>query len=137
MNQHLVFVFGTLKFGYGNWHRCLRDAKFINYAVSADDDYVMQDVGFPTLWRDAFHPMRGRVAGEIVSVNDEQLARCDRLESNGHMYTRAPQHFIVTGEYTAVLTAWVYLWNRERNRQPVAPVQGVLVWDRDGQRKGW
>jgi gamma-glutamylaminecyclotransferase len=140
----LVFVYGTLKRGYGN-NRLLQNAEFLGEAISGEGNYVMQDVGFPTLWRVVVPPVRhqlmGRVAGEIFRVTSEELAGLDRLEANGRMYTREQRGFMITGERASSMdekngaTAWIYLWNRERDNRPIEPVDGVLVWDREGKRK--
>jgi gamma-glutamylcyclotransferase (GGCT)/AIG2-like uncharacterized protein YtfP len=131
----LVFVFGTLKKGYHNHRRFLSAAELLGEAVSTENNYVMQDVGFPTLWQNGkLSKKTGYVAGEIYRVSPELLKACDRLESNGRMYTREEREFRV-GSETQTTTAWVYLWMLERNNTPIKPVDGVLVWDREGQRK--
>ncbi len=140
----LVFVFGTLKRGYGNGERYLSKAEFLGEAISVEGNYIMQDVGFPTLWQTPrITKKAGRVAGEIYRVNPEQLAACDRLENNGRMYTRVERTFAYQNPKQGVnpekgegtTTAWVYLWNLERKNRPIPPENGVLVWDRAGQRR--
>jgi gamma-glutamylcyclotransferase (GGCT)/AIG2-like uncharacterized protein YtfP len=159
----LLFVFGTLKKGWRNDHY-LRHAKLIGPAISIDNDYQMQDVGFPTLWQgfdiadcpsgcaknklpypngceamlDAACSRKqncGQVMGEIYKIDQGQLANCDRLEGNGRMYTRAERQFKVAKRGGRVVVAWVYLWNLDRDHEPVEPVDGVLIWDREGKRK--
>jgi gamma-glutamylaminecyclotransferase len=133
-----VYVYGTLKAGYSN-HRYLRRAKFIGPAISVDDNYLMQDVGFPVLWQKSdgydLPELQGQVVGEVYVVNSQQLANCDRLEGNGRMYTRQERQFKITGRGGEVVTAWVYLWNLDRDHDEIAPVDGLLVWDREGKRK--
>ena len=120
----LLFVYGTLKKGWDN-HGRIRDAKFVGPAISVEDDYQMQDVGFPILWQgfdiadcpsgcgknnlpypngceamfDAACLRKqncGQVMGEVYRITKEQLANCDRLEGNGRMYTRHERQFKVT-----------------------------------------
>jgi gamma-glutamylcyclotransferase (GGCT)/AIG2-like uncharacterized protein YtfP len=141
---NLIFVFGTLKKGYRNNERCLRGAEFLGEATSLDN-YIMQDVGFPTLWLasknrpDRVASSKGRVAGEIYRVSLQQFEACDRLEGNGQMYTRELRAFRLPNasrdESLQSVTAWIYLWNLGRYNNPVEPVDGVLVWDREGKRK--
>jgi gamma-glutamylcyclotransferase (GGCT)/AIG2-like uncharacterized protein YtfP len=139
--SEVVFVFGTLKKGYSNHERYLSGAEFMCEAISVADNYVMQDVGFPTLWQSTETTRiigdTGCVAGEIYWVSPEQLEACDRLEGNGQMYTRKQRDFRPNAAFGLCVetTAWVYLWNLERTNRPIAPVDGVLVWDRDGSRK--
>ena len=134
MSKFLVFVFGTLKRGYGNHHH-IRNAKFVGPAISVEDNYVMQDVGFPTLWQDYNAAWRGRVMGEVYEIDNEQLARCDRLEGNGRMYTRVERDFHIMTRGGKNIKAWVYLWNLDRDNDQIDPVDGVLIWDREQRRK--
>lgn len=73
--QH-VFVYGTLKEGYGN-HRILANATKIGPAITTNDGYIMADGGFPWSIPDGkFH-----VKGELYLVNDEETMNyLDRLE---------------------------------------------------------
>lgn len=131
----LLFVYGTLKKGYGNNYH-LGNARFMGSAISEDNDYVMQDIGFPILWQDKPEALfTGQVVGEIYQINPKQLASCDHLEANGHMYTRKERTFKITKRGGMVVTAWVYLWNRDKDHDQVEPVNGVLVWDREQRRK--
>ena len=105
-----VFVYGTLQQGYGN-NRLLKDhdADCLGTRVTADK-YVLGDVGFPyaltpeavegRLEEEMFRP----VEGELWSIpNEDCLASLDRLEGNGHHYTREVIQ-LSTGE-----EAWMYL----------------------------
>ena len=140
----LLFVYGTLKQGYGNSHH-LKGAQFMGNAISIENNFVMQDVGFPTLWQidlsdkteeeDGGVPLFGQVIGEIYQINPRQLASCDRLESNGRMYTRAERQFKITKRGGMVVTAWVYLWNLDQDNDQIEPVDGTLIWDRGQRRK--
>ena len=139
---NLVFVYGTLKRNYGNYHRCLEPygAKFLGCAVTATGGYVMQDTGFPILWQEepALEYL-GRARGEIFEVNDEALARCDRLESHPNMYRREKREFVlrtVNGHRSKTVEAWVYLWQLDRDRsEPMTPrSDGTYVWERKSGR---
>jgi gamma-glutamylaminecyclotransferase len=138
MNGHYLFVYGTLKRGYGNNARCLEDAEFIGKAVTATASYVMQSGGFPILW-DLGPSRKGAFAtGEIFIVSNKTRARCDSLEGHPNMYRREKRNFVVTlvDGTQELIEAWVYLWQRERNwGDPVKPdANNKLTWDREGAR---
>jgi gamma-glutamylaminecyclotransferase len=96
-----VFVYGTLKRGYGN-HGYLRSSKFEGNAYSKDC-YTLYNCGFPLAYR---KPDGYPIAGEIYEVPETVLTQdLDRLEGNGHFYTRHEREFIMEGE---TVTAWVY-----------------------------
>jgi gamma-glutamylcyclotransferase (GGCT)/AIG2-like uncharacterized protein YtfP len=140
-NKIIVFVYGTLKRGYGNFYRCLDDARFLGKAKSVEDNFVMQDIGFPILWQEDVSPVAGSASGEVFEITQEQLERCDQLEGHPHMYRREERLFKFT-EKTAIdplpgenIKAWVYLWRGKHNGDPIKPVSGALTWDRGGQRK--
>lgn len=115
---HRIFVYGTLKQGYGNYSRLLRDhAKFIGPAQSVQRVYQMHTGGFPAVWEigegGAF------LKGEVFEVDDRVLARCDSLEGHPRMYKRVQRTFNLLpssvpsypGPNKPIpLTAWVYLW---------------------------
>lgn len=133
----LLFAYGTLKQGYGN-NRLLKAAKFLGPAISVENNYRMQDHGFPILWQatNETEPFTGQVMGEVYRINKEQLARCDQLESNGRMYTRSERSFKLLKRGGGVVTAWVYLWNLGHYDDDIVPNDyGVLIWDSSGRRK--
>lgn len=130
----LVFVYGTLKQGYGN-NRLLKTATFLGPAISVENNYQMQDHGFPILWQN--EGSGARVMGEVYRINEEQLTNCDHLEGNGRMYTRAERSFMLLKRGGSVVTAWVYLWNLGHYDDDIEPIEGVLIWDREGRRKHW
>jgi len=79
-----VFTYGTLKKGYGNHFRLLRDSRFVGNAVTRGR-YTMLDAGFPVLLS---NPAGFPVMGEVYEVDRETTMRLDRLESVGRMYDR-------------------------------------------------
>lgn len=90
-----VFVYGTLKRGYGN-NILLREARHHeNYIVKG---YKLYNSGFPV----AAPAEDSSVSGEIYDIGDPDtdikakaiLNSLDRLESNGYMYDR-----VVVDEY--------------------------------------
>lgn len=81
-----VFVYGTLKNGYGN-NRLLLGETFIGEAVTIPHEYTMIDGGFPyVLLGGVFH-----IKGELWAVeNDDTLLSLDALE--GVRYDHYKRH---------------------------------------------
>lgn len=74
-----VFVYGTLKRGYGN-HRLLEKASFVGNATIKG--FVMFDMGaFPGIMSG-----KGIIHGELYNINDSILESLDRLEGYNSMY---------------------------------------------------
>ena len=79
---NLVFVYGTLKKGFGN-HRLLAGAEFCGKAYIAR--VIMLDLGaYPAV----IHGGHKEVEGELYRVNDAILSDLDRLEGHPHFYER-------------------------------------------------
>jgi len=116
-----VFVYGTLKRGYGNWARLLQDrdgVTFLGDAVSIEKNFVMNDVGFPLMF-DIGRDNGSYVVGELFEVDDEALADLDRLEGHPRFYCRELRRFF-NRETGRVAEAWVYLNRRESKTNPEA-----------------
>lgn len=85
--KYKVFVYGTLKQGYGNWQRLLEGKSvFLGKAVTVSK-YTMLDSGFPVLMESGKRET-GNVAGEVYEVDSNVLKHLDRLEGEGSMYDR-------------------------------------------------
>jgi gamma-glutamylcyclotransferase (GGCT)/AIG2-like uncharacterized protein YtfP len=89
----LVFVYGTLKSGYGN-NRLLEGARKVCDALT-DATYAMYNIGFPFIvpseqeWTEDEKENAGKVVGEVWEIDSEtHLAYLDRLESEGRFYNR-------------------------------------------------
>jgi gamma-glutamylaminecyclotransferase len=79
--MHKVFVYGTLKKGWGNNRLMVEgNAKFLGPAVTMDS-FKLYGMGVPFM-RPGGDDV---VAGEVYEVDDATLARLDRLE--GHSIT--------------------------------------------------
>ena len=115
----LLFVYGTLKRGYGN-NVLLKDARFVSEAVTFDSSYVMWGRGFPLVieGQNDGHPVKG----ELFYIDEEQLASCDRLEGHPDWYCRQTRFFKRVdkdGKDKGVVSAWIYL-------QPKMPVSANI-----------
>ena len=81
-----LFVYGTLKSGFGNHKRYLGDSACLGQAVTLDR-FDMLDVGFPVLLPQQ-NEKAYRVLGEVYEVDEPRATRIDQLEGNGRMYQR-------------------------------------------------
>lgn len=77
----LIFVYGSLKQGFGN-HRFINQSPLFNATLK---DYILltQDIGYP-----AIMPGLGLVEGEVYQINDETIKTLDRLEQHPTYYRR-------------------------------------------------
>lgn len=122
----LIFVYGTLKHGYGN-NRRLAEAQFLGEATSLDN-FHLYAAGVPFLV-DAVegHPVRG----ELYVVDANELESCDRLEGHPHNYRRVLRKFC--RDNGTCVSAWVYLWPRSTASMAsfaISPDKdGVLEWN--------
>lgn len=124
MNTHQVFVYGTLKHGYGNHKHFLEgNSNFVGSAVSCDNTFMMRTTGhFPVA--KFVGKQACKLVGEIYNcIDDKTLAKLDSLEGNGRLYQRelryfncSPDHKDRSGVERYVLkSAWVYLFMRDFN----------------------
>jgi gamma-glutamylcyclotransferase (GGCT)/AIG2-like uncharacterized protein YtfP len=132
-----VFVYGTLKHGYGN-HRALLsgdDSTFIGKGTTVHPFRMKTTTGFPVVMHRGEqnnHP----VAGELYEVTASVLRNLDRLEGHPRWYRR--EEVLVDIENTGVQqSAWMYIATDgfDTTNLPDVPVtDGVYNWSRDGER---
>lgn len=112
LDLNYIFVYGTLKQGEGN-HRYLENSIFLGNAQVKGE---LLDIGpFPALLGkkdDISKPTW--VQGEVYLVDNQTLARLDRLESEGSLYHRKSTiaHFGQhrTDRMAQTLAVWSYFW---------------------------
>ena len=83
--MHNVFVYGSLKNGYGN-NRLLQSSEYCGSDMTSSADFKMISLcSFPGVIhsKDGFH-----ISGELYRIDDKTLNTLDRLESNGSFYRR-------------------------------------------------
>lgn len=118
-----VFVYGSLKRGFGN-HPVIQDGSFIDEAITSEPSYEMFCMGgFPGV----VHGDK-LISGEVYAVDDLVLERLDRLEGNGSFYTRE----VVD---TTIGPAWVYLLtddysHRRDDKTFVELIDNIQTWVR-------
>lgn len=105
----LVFVYGTLKYGHGNWRWCLSGEEYLGPAVTADR-FVMGNVGFPYIFPEdkvsglVDEELLKPVLGDLFKVsNDDTMVKLDFLEGEGTHYHR---QLVQT---THGDTVWIYV----------------------------
>lgn len=99
-----VFVYGTLKQGFGN-HVLLKDSKFVSNGHTKEEYVMYSTGGFPVV---AEAETGLHVSGEVYEITPEVLKRLDRLEGYPTMYDR--QEVEIDLEGTGVYqTCWMYV----------------------------
>lgn len=88
--MHLVFVYGTLKKGYGN-HRLLAQSMFVGKAITEPNFTMLHLGGFPGIVQSG----DTAIHGEVYRVSNATLTQLDRLEGHPTFYERKP--LMVTG----------------------------------------
>ena len=129
-----IFVYGTLKEGYGN-HHLLDGAVRLPGLFVTCGKFDMYDGSFPIVAAGK----GGRVVGEIYLVADrKQVSRLDRLEGHPQWYVRGPYSFTGLNDDMSpghTLHAQMYVMPLARvdakNRQLVKTDRhGLLEWKR-------
>ncbi len=126
--MHKVFVYGTLKRGYGN-HRLLEGSLFLGEALTKGE-FTLYDGGFPYLKENGF----SQIKGELYQVDDETFERLDHLEGYPSHYNRVETTVTLDkGGYEELHFPWVYVAS-ERSKdylinRPI--IEGTIVeWNR-------
>lgn len=114
-----VFVYGSLKRGFGN-HRVVKNSVFIGPTITKEA-YEMVSLGyFPGLTKNPVAP----ICGELYSVDKKTMRDLDRLEGNGSFYNREK---VMLNNGTK---AWVYFLMSAPNSNIKAPlVNGLFNWE--------
>ncbi|MFH1061016.1 MAG: gamma-glutamylcyclotransferase family protein [Pseudomonadota bacterium] len=107
--EHLVFVYGTLRKGYQNHHllagaRDLGPARTVALHALYLDDYPYLVKGHAVC----------RVVGELYGVDDAGLARLDLLEEHPVWYCR--EKVTVEDRQGIHRKVWVYFFPRPKGR---------------------
>ena len=102
-----VFVYGTLRKGFGN-HHLLKNSKFIGYATTKEKyslyvDGIPYVVKIPTT----------QIKGEVYEVDRDTLNALDELEGHPNFYKRELIDVIVNGK---TIKAWIYFYPYPRGK---------------------
>ena len=101
MENYNLFVYGTLKKGYGN-HRIIKKAKYIGDFISVDK-FDLSGYGLPELYPNKHGK---QVRGEIYELREHDFISTDMLEGNGHFYQREIKRF---WNNDRAINAWIYI----------------------------
>lgn len=99
----LVFVYGTLMRGHGNYSY-LKDSRFLGKGAAQGLALYHVTPFFPGVVKEK----SSTVLGELYEVDNETLKSLDHLESNGYLYQR--EKFSVLIMEKGYVDAWVYVW---------------------------
>jgi gamma-glutamylaminecyclotransferase len=116
MSKHLIFVYGTLKRGWGN-NAIIHDQECLGEAITVEHSFQMYTLGgFPGV-------VGGdkQIMGELWEVDDTAFDRCDRLEGHPRFYKRY-QIEVLTKKLTGMSkdTAWIYIYQGDvSQRTPI------------------
>lgn len=106
-NETAVFVYGTLKKGFGN-HRLLSRSRFLGEAVTKEL-YALYVSGIPFVIRDE---QVSPIHGEVYLVNQVVLEDLDNLEGHPSWYKRE-QVFVCLQDdkcKKSYIYAWIYFF---------------------------
>ena len=104
MAESLILVYGSLLSGERN-HGYLQHAQLIGKGVTLPHFELLDLGSYPAMVLDG----RTAIHGEIYAVDDDTLARLDRLEGHPYYFVRA--HITLQGPDE--LEVWVYVMRRE------------------------
>lgn len=112
-----IFAYGTLKKGHSNAKRTIEVGEHEHVGTGTTvDKFVMRNAGIAFVQKvDVFHKgvqarlddFLGHIEGDLWLVDDEGLARCDKLEGHPTGYRR--EHTRVKVGDT-VHSAWLYFY---------------------------
>jgi gamma-glutamylcyclotransferase (GGCT)/AIG2-like uncharacterized protein YtfP len=106
--EELVFVYGTLRRGYGNHHLLEEGARLLDTARTAQA-YALYALEIPfAIKAQAVSPLRG----ELYAVDDACLARLDELEEHPAWYRR--ELVEVVTDHGDNHLAWLYFYPEPR-----------------------
>jgi gamma-glutamylcyclotransferase (GGCT)/AIG2-like uncharacterized protein YtfP len=103
--MHNVFVYGTLKRGFGN-NRLIKDQEFMGSCATKDHFNMVSLGGFPGVLSFEEQDNPAIIRGELYCVDDDALQSMDCLEGHPDFYERKQVE-------TTLGKAWMYLLPRE------------------------
>jgi len=120
-NLHFVFVYGTLKRGFGN-HNLLKRSSFLG-AAKTKEKYLMTCNSIPYL---SDETKIAPVSGELYLVKEVTLKALDFLEGHPTFYQRKLITVIANG---IEVSAWCYICNKYQGEKMGKIVDGTFIYD--------
>lgn len=102
--DHLVFVYGTLMKGEYN-HHVLEGARFLRPANTQPEHDLFNLGRYPAMVANG----STSVKGELYAVDDEILARLDRLEGHPEYYKRTAIELADAAQVQTYLMEWEHV----------------------------
>ena len=128
--KHKVFVYGTLKKGYGNHKYFLKGkSSFVGMAHTVEPFWLV-DIGFPYMIRRHHEKQPLPVVGEIYETDEQTMKKLDHLEGVdcGH-YTR--EKIDVRDENGELIEVNAYIHVGNCHNLPLCEeVEGNYVWSK-------
>lgn len=100
--QHMVFVYGTLRRSHGN-HQLLESAHYYGVGTTLHNYSMYITGGYPYV---AGTEARYPIVGELYGIDDETLEKLDKMEGHPHYYTRKKIPVTIDGKQ---YDAWMYV----------------------------
>jgi gamma-glutamylcyclotransferase (GGCT)/AIG2-like uncharacterized protein YtfP len=101
--MHKIFVYGTLKQGFGNWAAYLSKAKMLG--TCAIDGIMFHLGGYPAI--NLEEPLL-KIKGEVYEIDENTLTMLDGLEGVPYHYNRSQVHTPYSEK------TWVYIYPHDR-----------------------
>lgn len=108
--MNIVFVYGTLKYGFSN-HCVIKGSRFVCDAVT-DKPYLLFASGIPFMVNDSNDFNSVRVSGEVYDVSDETLGSLDVLEGHPRFYKRE-SIWVINTKTNIKIYAFAYFINSD------------------------
>lgn len=131
-----VFVYGTLKQGYGN-NRLLQDSEFVSEGVILGGGKLIGN-GIPFFVPDYLceEGEVGDIKGEIWRMSGRiTLGRLDTLEGHPHGYYRSLAHVNPETNTASSILCWVYCWSRTsylgQSSSNITRINNTYEWGRN------
>lgn len=110
-----IFVYGTLKRGWGN-NAIIHDQTFVDTARTVRSNFTMYSLGgYPGVVAGDSH-----ITGEIWEVDDAAFKRCDRLEGHPTFYRRETTEVIDSQGNSHECWMYVYQYAIQEGSKPIA-----------------
>ena len=110
MNKNIVFVYGTLRKGFGN-HDFLKNSKYIGNAITIYTGwlYVPDHIPFLNFDIDGYS-----IKGELYEVDNKILGIIDELEGHPYVYQRE-RHMVssIDNPDYSLTIAYTYVYHEE------------------------
>lgn len=105
-SQHTIFVYGTLKKGYGN-HRLLTSSVFLGSGITVKK-YLMTANGIPFVSDEPDNKNITNIVGELYQVDNQTMYQVDMLEGHPSFYKREKVEVEMLDNYNSRCMAWMY-----------------------------